>query len=362
MDSPKAEKRWPDIDCAGNLEQLKSAREKGQRRLEADFFSLPVEEAIAALNELHDALIVRVLALAENDLARSGLGAPPVPYAYMLYGSGGRLEQTMHSDQDSGLVYEDARDEAEEEFNRSYFLKLAETAVEYLIAIGYPPCEGNVIASNPVWCLPLTGWTKRIAGWFAEPSWENVRYLLIAADGRAIWGDVGLANQLRSRYFGDLLGHPVIERRMLDNTLHHKVLVGVFGQLLTERYGENAGGLDIKYGAYIPMVNAFRLLAMRAGIRETNTLRRIDALLGEGWLNPSEAEETREAFLLFLKLRHFTSTTMEGGRLVGTGKLPASKLTKEMVAPLKKALKVGKNIQRKVQKELPIRLGGGRAK
>lgn len=187
MDSPKAGMRWPDIDCADNLDQLKRARERGQQRLEADFSSLPVDEAIAALNELHDALIVRVLALTENDMARSGLGAPPVPYAYMLYGSGGRLEQTAYSDQDSGLIYGSAQDEAEEERNRSYFLKLAETAVEYLTSIGYPPCEGNVIASNPAWCLPITSWMERIAGWFAEPSWENVRYLLIAADGRAIW-------------------------------------------------------------------------------------------------------------------------------------------------------------------------------
>jgi len=358
MHNPIGEKRWLDIACADNLDQLKSAREREQRLLEDELASSPSDEAIVTLNELHDALIARVLKLAENDLARSGLGAPPVPYAYMLYGSGGRFEQTMHSDQDSGLVYADATNEAEEERNRIYFLKLAETAVEHLIAIGYPPCEGNVIASNPAWCMSLTEWAARIASWFAEPSWENVRYLLIAADGRAIWGDASLADRLRSRYFGDLIGHPVIERRMLENTLRHKVLVGVFGQLLTERYGENAGSLDIKYGAYIPMVNAFRLLAMRAGIRETSTLRRIDALRGEGLLGEEEATEAKEAFSLFLKLRLFTSVAVEDGYLVGTGKLPANKLTKEMIAPLKKALKTGNKIQRKVQKGLQYRFGG----
>ena len=264
----------------------------------------------------------------------------------------------MHSDQDSGLVYADANDEAEEERNRSYFRRLAETAVDYLIEIGYPPCEGNVIASNPAWCMSLRDWSDRIAGWFAEPSWENVRYLLIAADGRAVWGDAGLADRLRGRFFGDLLGHPVIERRMLENTLRHKVLVGVFGQLLTEKYGDNAGGLDIKYGAYIPMVNAFRLLAVRAGIRETSTLGRIDALHAAGALSEEEAEEARTAFLLFLKLRLFTSVALEDGRLVGTGKLPASRLTKEIVPALKTALKTGNKIQRKVQKELQYRLGG----
>ncbi len=358
MHNPFVGKRRPDIDCAGDLEQLKAVREREQRHLEKSLSSRPADETTAKLNELHDALIVRVLELAENDLARSGLGAPPVPYAYMLYGSGGRLEQTMHSDQDSGLVYADASNETEEKRNRSYFLKLGETAVEYLTAVGYPPCEGNVVASNPAWCLPLSGWSSRIGRWLAEPSWENVRYLLIAADGRAVRGDAELADRLRGRYFGDLPGRPEIERRMLENTLRHKVLVGVFGQLLTEKYGDNAGSLDIKYGAYIPMVNAFRLLAIRAGIRETSTLRRIDALLGDGVLGEEEANEAKEAFLLFLKLRLFTSVAMEEGHLVGTGKLPASILTKEMVSPLKNALKTGGKIQRKVQKELQYRPGG----
>jgi len=358
MQKPTGEKRWLDIAGADNLDQLKSARERQQRLLEARLTSSSPGEANDALNELHDALIARVLSLAENELARMGHGAPPVPYAYMLYGSGGRFEQTLHSDQDSGLVYSDASDPAEEERNRTYFLNLAGTAVDYLNAIGYPPCEGNVTASNPEWCLNWTGWSEKIASWFAEPSWENVRYLLIAADGRPVWGDGDLADRLRGRYFGDLLGHPVIERRMLENTLRHKVLVGVFGQLLTERYGEDAGSLDIKYGAYIPMVNAFRLLAMRAGIRETSTLGRIGLLREAGLLEEEEAEEAKEAFALFLKLRLFASVPEEGGQISGTGKLSANKLTKDMIVDLKNALRTGNKIQRKVRKDLEYRFGG----
>ena len=60
--------------------------------------------------------------------------------------------------------------------------------------------------------------------------------------------------------------------------MHHKISLGVFGHLITERYGEDAGGFDIKYGAYIPIVNGIRLLAIQAGILATSTLERIKQL------------------------------------------------------------------------------------
>ncbi|TFE30769.1 DUF294 nucleotidyltransferase-like domain-containing protein [Cohnella luojiensis] len=358
MHNPTWEKRLLDIANAEDLEQLRSIREREQTRMATELSTSPAYEVVESLNALHDALITQVLKLAEYDLARLGHGAPPVPYTYMLYGSGGRYEQTMYSDQDSGLVYANAPNEVEEERYRNYFLQFSQVIVQHLIKLGYPPCEGNVIASNPEWCLPLEGWEKKIDAWFAEPSWENVRYLLIVADGRPVYGDRELAGKLQNRFFNDLLSHPVIARRMMENTIRHKVLVGVFGQLLTERYGEDAGSLDIKYGAYIPMVNAFRLLAVQAGIRETSSMGRIKALQQSEVLTEKEAEDASEAFELFLKMRMKATGSDENGQMVGTGKIPSKQITKEMRAPLKKALKAGKRIQLRVQRELQRRFGG----
>ncbi|WP_256756812.1 DUF294 nucleotidyltransferase-like domain-containing protein [Cohnella sp. WQ 127256] len=351
MHNPLREKRLLDIAGAENIEQLREIRVREQNRLTMELSESSTHEVVESLNELHDALITQTLKFAENELARLGLGAPPVLYAYMLYGSGGRYEQTMYSDQDSGLVYADPSNELDKGRCQNYFPLLAETVVQYLIALEYPPCEGNVISSNPEWCLSFQGWVNKIENWFAEPSWENVRYLLIVADGRAVFGNMELAGKLQDHFYNDLLNHPIIARRMMENTLKHKMLVGVFGQLLTERYGENAGSLDIKYGAYIPMVNAFRLLATQAGIRETSTLQRIQALRLKNLLTEEEADEAYEAFSFFLKMRLLTT-------IMNDGKLSPEQLTKELIDLLKKALKAGKKIQRKVQRELQHRFGG----
>lgn len=347
-----------DIDGAGNPDCLRSLREEEQNRLRAVLSSSPILDLVQELNDLHDSLIARALALAESEMARLGHGAPPVPYAYLLFGSGGRSEQTLASDQDSGLIYGDPANETEALALESYFRTLSGLAVDYLVAVGYPPCEGNVIASNPDWCLPISAWERKLDVWFEEPNWENVRYLLIVADARLIAGDRELAARLLNRFRRDVVGHPVIARRMMENTLRHKALIGVFGQLLTERYGEAAGSLDIKYGAYIPMVNVFRLLAVQAGIRETSTIRRIRALGAAGILTPGELEASLEAFALFLRLRLIASAGDQNGKGIGTGKLPAARLRREWKTPLKKALRLCRKLQRQIEREMRYRFGG----
>lgn len=358
MSSLKKPLRHGAIIRAEDVGALRSIREMEQQRLMAELSVDPVRSVMEALGEMHDALIARTIRLAETELARLGLGSPPVPYAYLLFGSGGREEQTFSSDQDSGIVYGNPSSEAEREMCEAYFSRLAATVVTSLIELGYPPCEGNVLSSNPAWRMPLRDWEEQIAGWFADPGWEHVRYLLIVADARIVFGDETLMGKLRSRFFSDMLQSPVIARRMMENTLRHKVLIGVFGQLLREPYGEEAGSLDIKYGAYIPMVNLFRLMAVQGGVRETSTFGRIAALRESGALDAREADEADETFELLLRMRLLTAVKSEGGQWIGSGKIPKEQLTKAFAQQLKKALKFGKKMQRRVAKEMMYRFGG----
>ncbi|AZN42229.1 DUF294 nucleotidyltransferase-like domain-containing protein [Paenibacillus albus] len=311
----------------------------------------PIEQFYTDLNEVHDALIRRAISLSEAKLARMGHGSPPVPYAYLLFGSGGRQEQTLSSDQDSGLIYENPANEAEQEEIEGYFRLLSDTIVATLQAIGYPPCEGNVISSNPLWCQSLSGWQTKLDGWFQEPNWECVRYLLIVADCRCVFGQEALLESLKSHYYTDTLVNQTIVQHMLNNTMRHKVLIGVFGQLLKEQYGEEAGSLDLKYGAYIPMVNAIRLMSIKAGVRETSTLSRIAMLSKRGVIGEQDVVEYRSVFNLFMRLRLMTMTRAEDGVYTNSGKLPHAKLTKPLIDELKAALRIVKKLQRLVQKQ-----------
>ncbi|MFD1953416.1 DUF294 nucleotidyltransferase-like domain-containing protein [Paenibacillus thailandensis] len=337
------------IGSADDVHVLRALRLQAQEHMEAILPTSPVEQFNLQLNELHDAVIRRAVQLAEAEMARLGMGSPPVPYAYLLFGSGGRIEQTLSSDQDSGLIYEEPA--ADHAAAKQYFLQLAGTVVDYLKRVGYPPCEGNVLSDNPEWCLSLEEWKEKLNGWFSEPAWESVRYLLIIADCRSVYGEHDLAKRLKRHYFNDTLDHPLIVKRMLDNTMRHKVLLNVFGQLLKERYGENAGSLDIKYGAYIPMVNAIRLMAIRAGVEETSTFARLRKLVETGAIKQEEGLKYEQAFRLFVRLRLMTMTIRENGWYANNGKLASSKLSKEMTDELKSGLRIGKKLQREVYKQ-----------
>jgi CBS domain-containing protein len=59
------------------------------------------------VSELNDRVVRRVLDLTTTALDASGDPAPPVPFSWLVFGSEGRREQTLRTDQDNGLVYAD---------------------------------------------------------------------------------------------------------------------------------------------------------------------------------------------------------------------------------------------------------------
>jgi len=333
---------------ADQLMQLRSLREQFQRSIQITEQS-QVENSVAQLNiyinDVHDAMIAKTIAIAERSMTGEGLGPPPVSYCYMLLGSAGRKEQTLASDQDSAIFYADH--EAADEV-KQYFLAFSHRIVSMLIELGYPPCEGKVQSDERLWCQSEREWSAQLDHWFKDASWESVRYLLIVADGRCIAGDSLLFARLRKLYEQRLLQHPHILKRMIDNTLHHKVLLGVLGHFITDRYGASAGCIDVKYGSYIPMVNSIRWLALQANIWNTSTLSRLEQLQQQSIISQSDYYTYRDAFLQMLSLRLVAGYRIENGLYEGNSKLHPKRLERSERKKLKQNLKLGKKIQKLV--------------
>ncbi|MCI3923840.1 DUF294 nucleotidyltransferase-like domain-containing protein [Paenibacillus sp. TRM 82003] len=337
------------IEGSSDLERLRALRDEVHEAFDAA--SSLERDPVELINGLHDAFIRKTLAIAEERVRATETVAPPVSsFAVVLFGSGGRREQTLWSDQDNGIVYEPCGD-ADPEAAADYMGRLGDAFRSSLEAVGYPPCEGNVLVSNPLWCRTLLDWKRTVRGWIEAPEFETVRYTLIAADGRAIYGDEALVASLRGELIRSIAEHPAILPRMLQNTLRYKVLVGLLGNLLTEPYGEDAGGIDVKYGAYIPMVNAIRLLSLQHGIEATSTLERIEALRVRHVYKPEVLSDWASAFRVVLAFRSMTPYQLEDGKYTAKGILPAHQLTKDVKRELKQALRVGAELQRLVKRK-----------
>lgn len=331
----------------GTLRQL---REKFQEEYRQHLTVSSITEQVKEINKIHDALIRRAIQLAEKELWEEGQGEPPVRYSFVLFGSGGRSEQTLWSDQDNGLIYETCDDAQASESADRYFAMLAARIRDVLESLGYPPCEGNVICTNARWRKSLNDWQKMLAEWLEDPHFEHIRYVLITADARSVWGDDSLVRRLKDHLFAYTHEQPEILQSMVNNTLRHKVLLGPFGNLLKERYGEDTGSIDIKYGSYIPMVNGIRMLAIRESAHATNTLERIAALRHSGAVDHVQLDDWTGAFAYSLWLRHLSPGQQEGKLLTTSGKLKVSLLSREQIAEVKRALRIGQQLQRYVQR------------
>src|SRR6266511_4137915 len=101
------------------------------------------------VSRLSDALLARILGWAEADL-----GEAPTPWAWLVFGSEGRREQTLLTDQDNALVYADAGAD-----HRAFFQAFAERVNADLEAAGYPRCQAGHMARLSHGTL--SEWTRR---------------------------------------------------------------------------------------------------------------------------------------------------------------------------------------------------------
>lgn len=286
------------------------------------------------LNELHDKIIKQVLEISLQEvLAR--FGPPPSPFSFFVMGSAGRFEQSIWSDQDHGIIYLDPTAEA-----KAYFLSLGKEISKGLYQVGYPYCDGGVMSGNPFWCKSHSEWEKQINNWALEASWESLRYLLIFIDGRSLYGQHQLMEQLKT-FVNQTVQKDHLLSRMSNNTLHFKKGIGVLGQLLVETHGVHSGFLNLKETAFFPYVNAVRLLAVKENLLETSTLSRLDKL---------EMHDKDFYAAMFLKLVNYrllyaSQTDYDSGHY-----LPVDNLTKEQKNEIKDIIKTGITLHQTVRK------------
>ncbi|WP_040206112.1 DUF294 nucleotidyltransferase-like domain-containing protein [Neobacillus jeddahensis] len=223
------------------------------------------------LNHLHDEIIKQVVEVAINQVIDQH-GPPPSPFSFFVMGSAGRLEQSVWSDQDHGIIYHDQNDEV-----KSYFLTLGREISKGLFQAGYPYCDGGVMASNPFWCKSIAEWQQQLTKWVLESSWESIRYLLIFLDGRSFYGESTYVDQLKKHLYQTTNKEQLLTKS-LRNTLHLKKGINVLGKLLVETHGPHAGALNIKEIGLYPYVNAVRLLSIKEKRLETSTLLRLEKI------------------------------------------------------------------------------------
>ncbi|MCG2823676.1 MAG: DUF294 nucleotidyltransferase-like domain-containing protein [Desulfobulbaceae bacterium] len=267
-----------------------------------------ITQMIAILN---DHILERMLTLLEQEL-----GAPPVPYCWLLLGSEGRREQTFKTDQDNAIIYSDPEDETQAQAAAAYFKAFAAKAIDHLVNCGYPLCPGEVMAVNPLWCQPLSVWKRYFERWVSEPDPQELRYATIFFDFRTGFGEAALAESLRTHLNQHIKGRDLFLFHLARQSMETRAPLSFFKNFIVERDGEHKNRLDIKKQGLTPFVNFARVLALKSGVKETNTLARLKSLKegewiqGELWSSASEAYELQMQQRLVHQLRQIEAGTV----------------------------------------------------
>ncbi len=231
------------------------------------------------------------------------LGVPPVPFTFVAFGSEGRGEQTLLTDQDNAIIYADVEDERKEVV-QSYFLNFGERMSAILNEVGYRYCIGNIMARNPRWNQPLSEWKRVFSSWITEPEPINLLESAIFFDYRPVFGDAAIIEPL-TEHIQELLSHnPAFFGHMAREGLHYKIPLGLFGRIHTESDEEHTDMLNIKNPLRV-IVNLVRLYAMKDRLAETNSMKRMQRLYERGIFGFSFYQDLSHSYdyMMVLQLR-----------------------------------------------------------
>jgi CBS domain-containing protein len=332
------------------LREVKAA----QVRLAADLFAdrVPAPEIQSLISHINNDIYRRVVQLNLDLMRDENWGAPPVAFAAIVMGSGGRGESYLFPDQDNGFILADYPDDQHGRID-PFFIELAERMTTQMDQLGFPLCRGGVMATNPVWRKTARQWRQQVSAWIGRRSEIAMQLCDILFDFQSVYGEGELAEDLRGVILERIDAFPGFLRDMFGVQADHRAGLGWFNRLLTERDDPaHRGKINLKYAGTLPLTEAVRLVALHRGLAVTGTLARIDALAAMDELSRDTQDHLRGAFdhITGLQLRQQIAD-YEAGRPVTSFVDPAT-LTRRETDLLKDAFRAINDFRARVRSEL----------
>ena len=299
---------------------------------------------IASLN---DQIASRILDLVAPKHDLSGLAL-----CWLGMGSEGRGEQTVATDQDNGLIFVPNDEALPPETIRERLAPFAREVNEELDRCGYPLCKGGVMAMNPRWCLSLDEWRVAFWQWIDRGDPQSLLASAIFFDFRSLWGEEGLAVQLRADIAARAQGNPRFLKQMSDNALTNRPPLNWFGELSGQEDAAGVEGIDLKMSGSVPFVDAARIFALASGVTATNTVDRLEAAGARKGVPADEVRSWVDAFEHVQLLRLRTQHRRAAGDITAAGAanvVPLSDLSALDRRILKEALRQVRAIQQRLE-------------
>ncbi len=262
------------------------------------------------ISVLNDHIVGRLLTLLQEEI-----GPSPVPFCWIVMGSEGRMEQTLRTDQDNAILYQDPDPDWEQtKAAKLYFRALGNQIITHLVKCGYPLCKGGYMASKTTWRKPYSVWTGYFDEWMSSAEQEVLLNAKIFLDFRCGFGSEALANRLKDFTTEEARRRKFFINHLAKDSLVIKPPLSFFRNFIVESGGEHKNRLDLKMRGLVPIVDFARTMALKHGVRETNTAVRLHTLQTDGHVPQEICSEVLDAyhFLMHLRLVHQLRMIQQG--------------------------------------------------
>ncbi|MDF0725612.1 DUF294 nucleotidyltransferase-like domain-containing protein [Cytobacillus sp. S13-E01] len=307
--------------------------------LEQDHFAYDVSETITNHN---DHLYRQIIKLTEIEMKNEGYGLPPINYCFIVMGSQGRKEQAFSTDQDNGIILNDYNHLSNQNKINSYFDIFTTKINKRLATCGFEECKGGIMARELKWRKSFSEWQNEIMFWLKEMDAEEIQNFTMFYDFRPIYGDFMLAEEIRTLITKKVKRSLNLQQLLIKDTLRFRVPVNSLGKMniLTKQKT-----LDVKKSGLMQIINCVRIYSIKYGIREVNTIKRLNELKKLQAFHPRDIENAKIALhhLISMRLKQNLFELREGRPT--TNILTLNEVSKEDKNKLKEALQVANRMQ-----------------
>ncbi|SFR40750.1 CBS domain-containing protein [Marinobacter daqiaonensis] len=284
------------IGTATHLQALITLREHVSRLVDSMLaHGADSGQVVKIITTLNDITVRRVLELnlKKND--------PGIPFTWLTFGSEGRQEQTLLTDQDNGILFT-TPDGMTPDQVREKLLPFAETVNRELAECGFTWCKGNIMASNPKLCLSVDEWDEWFLRFIDASTPQNLVYSSIFLDMRAVFGPREPLEELLDKVLGRIRKNDLFQKMLAGNALQRKPPLTIFRGFRYVKEGDRHS-LDLKRQGLAPFVESVRVFALAHGVATANTLERMDELVDKGVFDAKDANAWKEAYSLIQAIR-----------------------------------------------------------
>jgi CBS domain-containing protein len=212
-----------------------------------------------------------------------------------VMGSEGRGEQLLKTDQDNGLLIREGF-AAPDNLNA-----LCQQFSEALASFGYPPCPGNIMVSNPMWCKGEAEFGQMTRQWLIMPDGDSLMNLAIFMDAHPVCGDAHLLQEVQARLMQLATDNDAVLARFAAVIDAFGSSTGWWNRLLG--LGDADERLNLKKEGIFPLVHGVRSLALAHHVTQTSTAERIQALIALGKLPADLGADLTDSLYFFMGLK-----------------------------------------------------------